>query len=252
MTAEDRAPAADAFTRALLEEIGHEFRTPLSSILGHQELLSEGILGELDEKVGHAVDRIGVAARQLTHLVNGAVDLAGLAVGNPPSPELESLSIAHLNEDVEAYALALAREGAPFEVRGGGSARLVQTDAKRLERVLILATTAVAREAPSGRIVITLPGVEDAEDGWLRATWLGPGGDWLWIPAPGAGGSAMEVLTAALEAIPAAGEGAPPGSWLRVAVAAVTAALIGGRLRFVPGDAESRLEMALPGPTAEV
>lgn len=251
MTEEDRSPAADALTRALLEEIGHELRTPLSSILGHQELLTEGILGELDEKVAHAVARIGVAARQLTHLVNGAVDLAGLAFGSPPELDLESLSILHVNRDAEAYALALGRDGAPFRVEGGTRPVLVESDAKRLERILILATTAVAREVPGGPVGFTPLEAEEDAGAWLKATWVGPGGDWLWVPAV-TEGDAREVLSAALAAVPEAGEGKPPGSWLRVAVAAVTAALLGGSLRFVPGEEESRLEVRLPGPSAEV
>ncbi len=244
---EASSPAAEALTRALLEEVGHELRTPLSSILGHQELLSEGILGELDERMSHAVDRIGVAARQLTHLVNGAVDLAGVAFGSPPALDLEPLSIAQVNRDVEAYALALGRDGATFRVQCGTDPVLVESDAKRLERVLVLATTAVAREMPDASVTLTLPGAEDDVEGSLRATWVGPGGAWLWAPEVAEGGP-REVLSAALAAVPPAGEGRPPGSWLRVAVAAVTAAMLGGSLRFVAGDRESRLEVRLPVP----
>ncbi len=251
MTGEDRAPGAETITRALLDEVGHELRTPLSSILGHQELLAEGILGELDDRVGHAVDRIGVAARQLTHLLNGAVDLAGLAFGSEPSLDLESLSVANLSRDAQAYALALGREGAPFRVRGGEESVLVRSDASRFERVLVLATTAVAREAPEGPVTLILPGTAGDTDEWLTTTWEGPGGDWLWLPEVTAG-DPRAVLEAALDAVPRAGGARPPGSWLRIAVAAVTAALIGGALRFHPGPGQSRLEARFPGPSGQV
>lgn len=266
MSNEGSGPAG-AFTRALLEEVGHELRTPLSSILGHQELLSEGILGELTEKATHAVDRIGIAARQLTHLLNGAVDLAGLAAGSPPALEIESSSIAHINAEVRAYAASLGRDGAPLEVVGGTAPALLRTDAKRLERVLVLATTAVVREAPEGRIVLTLPAGVSGNSGDAggsgdgggppasgeargRATWVGPGGEWLW--APETGDDPAEVLREALGAIPPAGQGHPPGSWLRIAVAAVTAALLGGSLRFHAGAEQSTLEAVMPPYAGEV
>jgi hypothetical protein len=242
--------ARRALSRALLDEIGHEFRTPLSSILGHQELLDQGILGELDSKVAAAVGRIGVAALQLTHLVNGAVDLAALALGDPATPDVEPVGLEHVNATAAGYARAVSGEGGVVDVRPGGTSTLVETDPRRLERALILATTAVIREAPAERVVFALPDACDDAPGTFLASWTGPGGDWLWVPTRG--DDPASTLAAALAAVPGPDAGRPPGSWLRVAVAAVTAAMSGGTLRFVPAASESRLELRFPGGAAEV
>ena len=242
--------ARRAFSRALLDEIGHEFRTPLSSILGHQELLREGILGELDGKVAGAVDRIGVAALQLTHLVNGAVDLAGLALGEAPQPDAEPVSLAHVNAAAEAYARAAAGENGDLQIDAGAESVLVKTDPRRLDRVLVLATTAVLREVPAGSLSISLLDAPDDDAGSVRASWSGPGGAWLWVPE--AAPDPAAVLSAALLAVSGVEGERLPGSWLRLAVAAVTAALIGGTLRFREGADASRLELLLPVGTPPV
>lgn len=237
--------ARRAFSRALLDEIGHEFRTPLSSILGHQELLREGILGELDDRVAGAVGRIGVAALQLTHLVNGAVDLAALALGEAPAPDVEPVSLAHVNSAAGDYARAVANEDGELRVEPGAESVLVGTDPRRLERVLVLATTAVVREAPAGPLSLSLPDVSGEDAATVRASWSGPGGSWLWVPE-GASGDAAAVLSTALLAVAGADGERLPGSWLRMAIAAVTAALIGGTLRYREGADASRLELLLP------
>ncbi|HSM34830.1 MAG TPA: histidine kinase dimerization/phospho-acceptor domain-containing protein [Longimicrobiales bacterium] len=245
------ADARRALSRVLLDEVGHEFRTPLSSILGHQELLDQGILGELDDKVASAVGRIGVAALQLTHLVNGAVDLAAIALGDPPSLDIEPVSLEHVGATAADYAAAVGGEDGGLRTRPGGTSTLVTTDVRRLERTLILGTTAVIREAPEASVVFDLPHASEDEEGAFVATWSGPGGEWLWVPE-GVPGDPDRTLAAALRAVPRPGDERPPGSWLRIAVAAVTAALIGGALRFVAGDAESRLELRFPGDFQQV
>jgi hypothetical protein len=245
------AEARRALSRVLLDEVGHEFRTPLSSILGHQELLDQGILGELDGKVSAAVGRIGVAALQLTHLVNGAVDLAAIALGDPPSLDIEPVSLEHVSATAADYAGAVGGDDGGLPTRPGAASTLVTTDVRRLERALILGTTAVVREAPEGSVVFGLPSASEEDEGTFVATWSGPGGEWLWVPE-GVPGDPARTLAAALAAVPGPGDERPPGSWLRVAVTAVTAALIGGALRFVAGDAESRLELSFPEAHQEV
>lgn len=235
--------ASETLTRALLDEIGHEFRTPLSSILGHQELLSEGILGGLQPKAEEAVGRIGVAAVQLTHLINGAVDVASLALGQRVTVDSEPVSLDHVNAAVESYTRGIAREESGIAIETATQTALVESDPKRLERVMILVVTAAAREVNAG---LTLTLLHKSEDGAsIRARLRGPGGAWIWAPDD-VGGGADEVLRAAFAAVPDPDEGRPPGSWLRMAVAAVTAALLGGRLHFQERPEGSTLELLLP------
>jgi light-regulated signal transduction histidine kinase (bacteriophytochrome) len=62
--------------RELIGVLGHELRTPLAAILGYQELLTDGIYGELDPKKREPLERIQSSAHQLLHLIDGLQELA--------------------------------------------------------------------------------------------------------------------------------------------------------------------------------
>jgi light-regulated signal transduction histidine kinase (bacteriophytochrome) len=74
--------------RDLIGVLGHELRTPLAAILGYQELLSDGLYGELSPRQLEPVDRIQQSARQLVHLLDGLQELAH--AGGIGNDEIES------------------------------------------------------------------------------------------------------------------------------------------------------------------
>ena len=62
--------------RDLIGVLGHELRTPLAAILGYQELLADGLYGELNDRQREPVNRIQQSAQQLIHLLDGLQELA--------------------------------------------------------------------------------------------------------------------------------------------------------------------------------
>jgi signal transduction histidine kinase len=68
----------------MLGVLAHEMRTPLSAILGYQELLADGILGSVDERGQEPLSRIAYSAKQLLHLIDGVQE-----VMSPPQKQLE-------------------------------------------------------------------------------------------------------------------------------------------------------------------
>ncbi|MEX2282944.1 MAG: histidine kinase dimerization/phospho-acceptor domain-containing protein, partial [Gemmatimonadota bacterium] len=60
----------------LIGVLGHELRTPLAAILGYQELLSDGLYGELSDRQREPVERIHQSAQQLLYLLDGLQELA--------------------------------------------------------------------------------------------------------------------------------------------------------------------------------
>lgn len=69
----------------LLGVLAHEMRTPIAAILGYQELLAEGIYGEVDERGQEPLDRIAYSARQLLHLIDGVQEIS-----MPPAKRLST------------------------------------------------------------------------------------------------------------------------------------------------------------------
>jgi signal transduction histidine kinase len=86
--------------RELIGVLGHELRTPLAAILGYQELLTDGIYGELDAKKREPLERIQSSAHQLLHLIDGLQELAA------PSTADENEVLSTTNTDLLKTVLA--------------------------------------------------------------------------------------------------------------------------------------------------
>jgi len=76
---------ADESTRLkseFLATVSHELRTPLNAIMGYAGLMSVGMMGELDDKTKHAVNRIEDNSNYLLHLINNILDLSKIEAGH--------------------------------------------------------------------------------------------------------------------------------------------------------------------------
>jgi signal transduction histidine kinase len=147
---------AEADRQRLVGIVAHELRTPTSIIIGYQELLSEGLLGPVDERAHEALDRIRRAAAQLRDLTDGLEILTG---GEDPRRDT-STAISDLGEiarDVidAASGDAFAR-GLRVECRTDGAAP-VRANAEPLGRLLDLILAAALRTpAAPHHITLTL------------------------------------------------------------------------------------------------
>ena len=63
----------------MLGVMAHEMRTPIAAILGYQELLAEGIFGDVDERAQEPLARISYSAKQLLHLIDGVQEMTATA-----------------------------------------------------------------------------------------------------------------------------------------------------------------------------
>jgi signal transduction histidine kinase len=148
----------------LLGVMSHELRSPISAILGYQELLAEGIFGPLEPRAAEAVGRIHHSAVQLLNLADGMVELARGTNGGEPEfaevdlAELIAESLRHAESEGAGRGVSVAAE-----VPDGLPA--VRTDAVRLRRVLDLLIAAAIKVSPNARLVV---GVTHAPD----ATWI--------------------------------------------------------------------------------
>lgn len=77
-TTREHARAADEARERFFDLVTHELRSPLSAILGYQELLQDKAYGALHDQAAEAVGRIGRSARHLLHLIEGVVMLSRL------------------------------------------------------------------------------------------------------------------------------------------------------------------------------
>jgi len=72
---------AERAKSAILDAVSHEFRTPITAVLGFTELHQEGVLGPVTDEQLEALDAIHRNAHRLLKLVDDLLDLARLESG---------------------------------------------------------------------------------------------------------------------------------------------------------------------------
>jgi PAS domain S-box-containing protein len=74
--ARETAESANKAKSDLLAKVSHELRTPLSAILGHAEMLQEGVHGTITDKQNHSLNRIIQNSGYLNDQVKDLLDLS--------------------------------------------------------------------------------------------------------------------------------------------------------------------------------
>ena len=144
-----------AARRELFAVLAHEFRSPIGAVLGFEELLTEGIFGEVSDSGREALARIRSSARQLLDLVAGLSDLSGSRGADEPPAQHAVTDVAALLaavvEDVRHDAL-----GRDTDVQLAGDPDLVyiETDPEALQRAARLALMAAIKSTAGGTITL--------------------------------------------------------------------------------------------------
>ena len=149
--------AEDAGTRRLIGIITHELRTPTSIILGYQELLSEGLLGPINDRARDALDRIRRAAGQLRDLTDGLQILTGdVPTRHNPGPSTTDLAVA-ARRAVELTTPDADARGVALELIVDGQCAAA-ADPDAVDRLLDLFLAAVIRARHNSDVQIIVSG----------------------------------------------------------------------------------------------
>lgn len=157
----------------LLSAISHDFRTPLSSIIGAASTLLEDVPTRLDEERRRTLLRTLLEeARRMNRLVGDLLDLtrfgAGAVTLKPTPVALEELAGAVLERLREPLAAH------PVEVHAAADLPLVPCDEVMIEQVLVNLIENAAKHTPGGtRIEVGLG--SDGEQAWVLVRDHGPG-----------------------------------------------------------------------------
>jgi signal transduction histidine kinase len=139
---------------AILDTISHEFRTPITAILGFTELYQEHVLGPVTEEQHEALSAVHRNAHRLLKLVDDMLDLARLESGQfdlALHPVETELCIEEAAAIVEMQS-----SGKPFQLQVDISANLpfAQADAMWLRRALVHLLTHMLSVSQTRRIAI--------------------------------------------------------------------------------------------------
>lgn len=173
----ERQAATEAEARRrLIGVAAHELRSPVSVVLGYQELIADGIYGDLDDRGREALNRIRLALEQQLRILEGTVDLAG--AGRPRSDgaapfELEPLFRSVL-ADARAFGVAY---NVVIETERRGPLPTIIADAARFRRALDMALAAAVKGSPGRRIMLQAAPTSDGADFTVLGSGLDPGRD---------------------------------------------------------------------------
>jgi PAS domain S-box-containing protein len=165
--AKEAAEAASHAKGMFLAHMSHEFRTPLTAILGYSDLLLLQMrlrgLGDLSEDV----ERIHGGGRHLLNLINNVLDLAKIESGKMeiyPEP----FSVAALLEGaLSATRPLIEQNGNALELRFADDLGELLTDQLKLRQILINLLSNAAKFTQHGAITFTVEGETTDHGEWL-------------------------------------------------------------------------------------
>lgn len=130
-TAKEQAEEMDQLKSAVLANLNHEIRTPLTSIMGFAELLSE----KVDSDSQRMVTMIQKSGRRLLDTLNGVLDFAKLE-GGTIELEYESIDVVQQGRTVlEKFATPAAQKGLALDLDAPEQVR-AQLDRGAFESIL--------------------------------------------------------------------------------------------------------------------
>jgi signal transduction histidine kinase len=203
----------------LFGTVAHELRSPIAAILGYEELLAEGVFGDLDPRAAEPLGRIRSSARQLLTLTDGMHELSGHHSGSLDLEEVDharALRAAYHRASAEADARRVR-----LEPPRGTDRALLGTGEPRTVDAILDAVCGAALKSSADRAVT--PSIE-ADDALVQYRFDGTGLD-----------------PERIRADPLA-----TGAGLRIAIAEHMARRLGGTVRLHSQADSTTIEIALP------
>lgn len=117
--------------------MSHEIRTPINAILGYNDLLLSGALGEIDESHARHLERSQTAARHLLELVNDVLDLSKLEAGKIEL-QFQKVRSGEFMEELAATLEPLAdKHGTRLVQQCEEPGIVLNTDPRRVRQILL-------------------------------------------------------------------------------------------------------------------
>lgn len=140
--------------------VGHDLRTPLTTIIGYAEALETGEVGEGElERIGNV---LGVQSRQLGRLIDDLSTLARLEQAEFSLREEEVDVGAHVTDVLEGFRRRAAELGVSVEVEAAEKI-LIETDPDRLGQIAQNLVENALRHTPEpGNILVSVDADDDA------------------------------------------------------------------------------------------
>ncbi|MDB4874407.1 MAG: ATP-binding region ATPase domain protein [Gemmatimonadetes bacterium] len=137
-----------------LATMSHELRTPLTAIIGYEELLAEGIAGDINDTQRQQLGRIKVSAGHLLALIDEILLFARVEAGRE-SVRLERTVAKGVVDDAVAFVAPLARDrDIALTAAAIDPALMLRTDTGKLRQMLLNLLSNAVKFTVSGSVTV--------------------------------------------------------------------------------------------------
>ena len=163
----------DRAKTVFFSNVSHEFRTPLTLMIGPLEDLLSGARGEITEPVRHEVSAAHRNALRLLRLVNSLLDFSRLEAGRARAV-YEPLDLAAVTTELTSvFRSAVERAGLRFEVHCEPLPEPVYADRSMWEKILFNLLSNALKFTFAGEIAVSLRAAEEFVELRVRDTGIG-------------------------------------------------------------------------------
>lgn len=153
--------------------VSHEFRTPLTLILGPLEELLSSRRGPINPEQRHELELLKRNSLRLLKLVNTLLDFSRVEAGGIEA-RLEPTDLAQLTRDLSSvFAAAFEKAGLAFKTEFPSGLRPVRVDAELWEKIILNLLSNALKFTRSGTVTLSL--AEEGEFAVLRVSDTGMG-----------------------------------------------------------------------------
>jgi PAS domain S-box-containing protein len=217
--------------------MSHELRTPINAVIGYNQLILDGIYGDVVPEQVQPLTRVNTAAKHLLELVNDVLDLSKIEAGRIElEPEATDVRLL-LAELMDTVRPAAYEQGTELVQGQGGSCDAIVTDPRRLRQIVLNLLSNAIKFGEGRPVTVTCRGADD-------------GGVEIDVADQGRGIAPEHQARVFEEFVQVDAEGGQ-GTGLGLPISRRLAQILGGslRLRSAPGEGSTftiRLPARLP------
>jgi PAS domain S-box-containing protein len=148
--ANEELKSLDRMKDEFLSNVSHEFKTPLTSIQGYSQLISDGTLGDVNEQQKKAVETVIRNSERLRRLVDSLLYLSRAQAGKIRYSFDNVQILDVINNSIQDIALQVESKNISIKKDIPGDLPLIAADRDKLMDVLINLIDNAAKFTPSG------------------------------------------------------------------------------------------------------
>ena len=140
----------DRLKSSFLATVSHELRTPLTSIIGYSEMLSEGLVGSLNQEQTEYVRTIMDKGDTLLKLISSILDVTQIEAGKVRLT-FEAVSVGDLvSSAVSSIKPQAQKKGLTIDLKVPARAVEVRADREKLRQVMVNLLSNAVKFTPKG------------------------------------------------------------------------------------------------------